>query len=98
MDAVCQHGIEQDELEQVKVKFRSEYVSSLEGGASIPRYGLMHYLACFTLFDNDPSLVNSILDDFLHVTREQVREAAQRYLDPKRRAIVFRRPSKKGAA
>src|SRR6266704_2098028 len=98
IDDVCQQGIEQDELEQVKVKFRSEYVSSLEGGhgASIPRYGLMHYLACFTLFDNDASLVNSILDGFLRVTREQVREAAQRYLDSKRRAIVFRRPPRKG--
>lgn len=96
IDAVCQHGIDQDELEQVKVKFRSEYVSSLEGGhgASIPRYGLMHYLACFTLFDNDSSLVNSILDGFLQVTREQVRGAAHRYLDPKRRAIVFRLPSR----
>ena len=75
IDAVRQHGIERDELEQVKVKFRSEYVSSLEGGhgGSIPRYGLMHYLACFTLFDNDPSLVNSILDGFLQVTPEQVR-------------------------
>jgi zinc protease len=100
LDAVCQRGITQDELEQVKVKFRSEYVSSLEGGhgGSIPRYGLMHYLACFTLFDNDPSLVNSILESFLNVTTEQVRAAAQRCLDPKRRAIVFRRPSKKGAA
>ncbi len=100
IDDVCQQGIEQDELEQVKVKFRSEYVSSLEGGhgASIPRYGLMHYLACFTLFDNDASLVNSILDGFLRVTREQVREAAQRYLDSKRRAIVFRRPPRKGVA
>lgn len=100
IDAVRQHGIDRDELEQVKVKFRSEYVSSLEGGhgGSIPRYGLMHYLACFTLFDNDPSLVNSILDGFLQVTPEQVRSAAERYLDPQRRAIVFRLPSKKGAA
>jgi len=100
IDAVRQHGIERDELEQVKVKFRSEYVSSLEGGhgGSIPRYGLMHYLACFTLFDNDPSLVNSILDGFLQVTTEQVRSTAERYLDPQRRAIVFRLPSKKGAA
>jgi zinc protease len=99
IDAVCQRGIEQDELEQVKVKFRSEYVSSLEGGhgPSIPRYGLMNYLACFTLFDNDPSLVNSILDGFLQVTREQVRAAAQHYLDPQRRAIVFRKPSRKAA-
>jgi predicted Zn-dependent peptidase len=57
----------------------------------------MHYLACFTLFDNDPSLVNSILEGFLQVTPEQVRTAAQRYLDPNRRAIVFRKPTKKAA-
>jgi predicted Zn-dependent peptidase len=57
----------------------------------------MNYLACFTLFDNDASLVNSILEGFLQVTREQVRVAAQRYLDPNRRAIVFRKPTRKTA-
>jgi len=99
IDEVCQKGVAEDELEPVKVKFRSEYVSSLEGGhgGSIPRYGLMHYLACFTLFDDDPSLVNSILDGFLQVTTDRVRDVAQRYLHPNRRAIVFRQPSKKGA-
>ena len=100
LDAVRQQGIERDELDEVKVKFRSDYFSSLEGGHGgyIPRYGLMHYLACFTLFDDDPLLVNSILDGFNAVTLEQVRAAAQKYLDPARRALVIRRPSKKGAA
>jgi zinc protease len=100
LDAVRQQGIERDELDEVKVKFRSDYFSSLEGGHGgyIPRYGLMHYLACFTLFDDDPLLVNSILDGFNNVTLEQVRAAAQKYLDPARRALVIRRPSKKGAA
>jgi predicted Zn-dependent peptidase len=41
--------------------------------------------------------VNSILEGFLQVTPEQVRAAAQRYLDPHRRAIVFRKPTKKAA-
>jgi predicted Zn-dependent peptidase len=41
--------------------------------------------------------VNSILEGFLQVTPEQVRAAAQRYLDPNRRAIVFRKPTKKAA-
>jgi predicted Zn-dependent peptidase len=58
----------------------------------------MHYMACFTLFDDDPTLVNSILGGFLDVTAEQVRAAAQKYLDPERRAMVIRRPVKKGAA
>jgi zinc protease len=98
LDEVRQHGIEREELEHLKVKFRSDYVSSLEGGHGIPRYGLMHYMACFTLFDGEPRLVNSILGGFMEVTPEQVRAAAEKYLDPKRRAIVIRRPVKKGAA
>ncbi len=100
LDAVRQKGIDRDELEQCKVKFRSDYIASLEGGhgAYIPRYGLMHYMACFTLFDGDPTLVNSILEGFLAVSPEQVRDVAQKYLDSKRRALVIRRPSKKDAA
>ena len=54
------------------MKWRSDYYSTLEGGRGgyMPRYGLMHLLACFTLFDNEPQLVNTILDGFLAVTRE----------------------------
>ena len=100
LDEVRQKGIGGDELAEVQVKFRSDYFASLEGGHGgyIPRYGLMHYLACFTLFDNDPRLVNSILDGFFAVTPGQVRGAAQKYLDPARRALVIRRPVTKGAA
>ena len=94
-------GIAADELEQLKVKWRSDYYSTLEGGRGgyMPRYGLMHLLACFTLFDNQPAHVNTILNDFLKVTREEVRAAAKAYLVPENRAIVFRTPvSKKEAA
>ena len=97
---VREKGIGAEELEQVKVKFRSDYYSQLEGGMGgyMPRYGLMHCLACFTLFDGDPQLVNSILDKFLEVTPDQVQAAAQKYLVPNNRAIVIRRPVRKGAA
>jgi zinc protease len=93
-------GITAEELEPVKVKFRSDYFSDLESGhgSSVPRYGLMHHLACFTLFDNEPQLVNSILDGFLQVTPAQVQSAAQKYLVPRNRAIVARRPTGKGGA
>ncbi len=97
---VQEKAIREEELEQVKVKFRSDYYSQLEGGRGgyVPRYGLMHYLACFSLFDRDPQLVNSVLDSFLEVTPDQVRAVAQKYLVPRDRAIVIRRPAKKGAA
>jgi zinc protease len=96
---VQEKGITQDELEQLKVKARSDYFSTLEGGRGgyMPRYGLMHLLACFTLFDGDPQLVNTILDGFLAVTRDEIQAVAQKYLRPENRAIVFRAPVGKDA-
>ena len=96
---VRENGITEDELQQIKVKWRSDYYSTLEGGRGgyMPRYGLMHLLACFTLFDDDPQLVNKILDGFLAVTREEVHAAAKKYLRPENRAIVFRTPVKTDA-
>jgi zinc protease len=92
---IQEKGISETELEQLKVKWRSDYFATLEGGRGgyMPRYGLMHLLACFTLFDGEPQLVNSILGGFLAVTKEQVQEAARRYLKPENRAIVFRKPN-----
>ncbi len=93
-------GIAAEELEPVKVKFRSDYYSMLEGGMGsyMPRFGLMHYLACFTLFDGDPKRINTILDGFQAVTPAQVQAGAQKYLIPHNRAIVVRKPIAKGAA
>jgi zinc protease len=100
-DAVLQEvrekGILQEELDQLKMKWRSDYYSTLEGGRGgyMPRYGLMHLLACFTLFDNEPQLVNTVLDEFLLVKREEIQAAAKKYLRPDNRAIVFRTPVSK---
>ena len=92
------HGISVDELEQLKVKWRSDYYATLEGGRGgyMPKYGLMHLLACFTLFDNEPQLVNTILEGFLAVTREEIQAVAKKYLRNEKRAIVFRTPVKAG--
>ncbi len=93
---VQEKGISADELEQLKVKWRSDYYATLEAGRGgyMPKYGLMHLLACFTLFDNEPELVNTILEGFLAVTPEQVHDVAKKYLRNEKRAIVFRTPTK----
>jgi predicted Zn-dependent peptidase len=102
-DAVIQEiqeqGISEDELQQLKVKWTSDYYSTLEGGRGgyMPHYGLMHLLACFTLFDGEPQLVNTILEGFLAVTREEVLAAAKKYLHNDQRSIVFRTPVKPAA-
>jgi len=94
IEELQQKGLGIEELDPVKVKFRSDYYSMLEdGGHGMPRFGLMHLLACFTLFDGDPHKVNTILDGFLGVTPEQVQEFAKKRLVPQNRAVVFRRPA-----
>jgi zinc protease len=96
---VQEKGISQEELDQLKVKWRSDYYSTLEGGRGgyMPRYGLMHLLACFTLFDDEPQLVNSILDGFLAVKRDEIQAVAKKFLRPENRAVVFRTPVSKDA-
>ncbi len=94
LNEVREKGITQEELDQLKVKWRSDYYSTLEGGRGgyMPRYGLMHLLACFTLFDNEPQLVNTIIDGFLAVKREEIQSVARKHLRPENRAMVFRTP------
>jgi predicted Zn-dependent peptidase len=58
----------------------------------------MHLLACFSLFDSEPSLVNTILDPFMDVSSEAVQSVAQKILTRQNRSIVVRQPVKKGAA
>jgi zinc protease len=91
---IQEKGISEDELQQLKVKWTSDYYSTLEGGRGgyMPHYGLMHLLACFTLFDGEPQLVNTILEGFLAVTCEEVLAAAKKYLRNDQRSIVFRTP------
>jgi zinc protease len=102
-EIICEvqdHELRKDELDPVKVKFRADFYSMLEGGMGsyMPRFGLMHYLACFTLFDGDPQRINTILDGFLAVTPDQAQAAARTYFVPRNRAIVFRRPVANGGA
>ena len=96
VNRVRDEGVQENELAQLKVKFRSDFYSMLEGGMGsyMPRFGLMHYLACFTLFDGDPQRINTVLDDFLAVTPSQVRDIAQKMLVPHRRSVLIREPLK----
>src|SRR5258707_10292634 len=53
-------GIIDSELDQLQMKWRSDYFATLEGGraGAMPKYGLMHLLARFTLVCCDPQLFN----------------------------------------
>lgn len=51
-------------------------------------------LACFALFDNDPSLINSLESEFTKVTPELVKQTIDKYFVSTNRTILIREPSK----
>src|SRR5260370_24144069 len=58
-----QEGISEDELQQLKVKWRSDYYSTLEGGRGgcMARHPPIHFLPRFTPLYNKPPLLDYIL-------------------------------------
>ena len=92
-------GVGVEELAKVKNQFR---LGRLLGGGSEGEYASLQTalgralsLAEFTLFDGDPSLINTEIDRYLAVTPQQVRDAANRYLIPANRSVLYIRPTAK---
>ncbi|HEX5412385.1 MAG TPA: pitrilysin family protein [Terriglobia bacterium] len=91
---VCEHRVSEDELQQVKVKLRADFYSMLESAhGGLPRVGLMHTLACFTLFDDGPHHINTAVDSLCAVTPAEVQSVAQQMLMRENRAILIRQPA-----
>ena len=93
--AIRKDGITQDELKQAKVNFRSSFFDILEGGI-IPGFGRADLLAAFSLYDDDPNRINTILGELEKVTTADVQQAARKYLVPTNRTSIDRRPETAG--
>ena len=74
-----------EDTELAIVKLRSDLYSML-GGNGIGRADL---LACFALFDDDPSRINNIEDQFRAVTPEVIKRTVDEYLRPTNRTILI---------
>jgi zinc protease len=80
----------QAQLERARVKLLSslyDYTSSLGG------FGRADLLASFALFDNDPSRINNLVDEFRKVTPEQIQKAAREYLRSTNRTVLTIEPA-----
>lgn len=81
--------VSEEALERARVKMKSDLFDTLTqfGG-----FGRADLLAAFALFDDDPSRINTILDEFETVTPELVQKTAQEYLRPTNRTILLVEP------
>ena len=77
-----------EDLQLALVKIRSGLYDAM-GGIGI---GKVNLLACFALFDDDPSRINKLEGEFKKVTPELIRSTVQKYLVPKNRTILIVEP------
>jgi zinc protease len=72
-------------LTRARVKMRSSLYDELEG---LFGFGRADLLASFALFDDDPSKINRIEQEFARVTPELIQRTAQEYLRPTNRTVL----------
>ena len=84
--------VSDESIKLAMVKMRSFLYDNLGGFYGI---GLADMLACFALFDDNPSRVNSLEQEFRQVTPELVRKTISTYLTPGNRTILITEPAKK---
>jgi predicted Zn-dependent peptidase len=92
VESVRKQGLDQATLDRARVKMRSSLYASLEQFAG---FGRANLLASFALFDDDPSRINKLEDEFAKVTPELVRKTAQEYLRAGNRTVYVIKPGKK---
>ncbi len=87
IEEVRKNGISAEDLARAKVAFKSAFFGDLEG------FGRANLLAAFTLFDDDPNRINTILGELDKVTPAEVQAAATKYLAASNRTSIDRRPA-----
>lgn len=86
-DAVAElNSITDEELELAIVKMRSSLYDNL---SELFGFGTADLLASFALFDDDPSRINTLENEFRKITPEIVRKTVQEYLRPTNRTILI---------
>jgi len=84
--------ISEKDFQKLQNKFENQYVN---GNASVE--GIAENLASFYLLYGDVNLINTEIDIYRSITREEIREVAKKYLNPNQRLILDYVPAKDNA-
>ncbi|HUZ46534.1 MAG TPA: pitrilysin family protein [Terriglobia bacterium] len=85
---VQKDGVTGREMEKARAQFRRRQIQSRQTDL----YTAM-LLGQYAVYYNDPNLINTIFDKYNAVTAAEVKEAANRYLIPRKRAVVIDLPA-----
>jgi len=83
-------GITDEELEKVKIQFKSDFISGRQTVMNTAE-AIHHYM----LFHDDLSEINTDLDKYMAVTKDDVKRVANQYLGKANRTVVTALPPSK---
>ena len=81
--------ISENDLQKLKNKFDNDYVNN---NASVE--GVAENLASYYLLYGDVNLINTEIEMYRSITREEIRDIAKKYLNPNQRLILDYVPAK----
>lgn len=81
--------ISENDLQKLKNKYENQYVS---GNSSVE--GIADNLATYYLLYGDVNLINTEIEMYNSITREEMRDVAKKYLNPNQRLILDYVPAK----
>ena len=95
VDGLQAKPVDQSLLDRSVTKMRSNLYDSMTqfGG-----FGRANMMACFALFDDDPSRINSLETDFRKVTPQLIQQTAREYLRKTNRTVLLIEPGAPPAA
>jgi predicted Zn-dependent peptidase len=82
--------ISQDEYDKLINQVENTFVNSLSTVE-----GIAETLSDYWMYQGDPGMVNREMEQYKKVTREEIREAARKYLVPSNRTSLFYLPKPK---
>lgn len=82
---VIDNSVNQDDIDKAVIKFRSGFYNNL---SSVTGAGRANLLASFALFDDNPSMINSIEKNLTLVTPELIQKTADQYLRKTNRTVL----------
>ena len=84
--------ISEKDYQKLQNKFENRYVNS---NSNVE--GIAHSLATFYMLYKDTSLINKEIEIYRSITREEIMEVANKYLQPNQRVIIDYLPEEKSA-
>ena len=88
---IAANGPTADEMQKLHNQLINDFVRMRQSSMSRAQQ-----LAEYALYDGDPALINSELDELLRVTPDQIRAAADKFLNTENRSLLDIRPAGKG--